>query len=105
MDKVDEGSEYFLKSVKFFDQNGAPITPASIKWQVYDKESGASMNTEQTVGSPAQEVSITIPAACNAMSDETKTEEVRWVEVRATYAGSGAHNQHFEYGLVNLFGS
>jgi hypothetical protein len=39
------------------------------------------------------------------MHDETKPSEVRWVEVRAGYTGGGVHNQHFEYGLVNLFGS
>ncbi len=105
MDKIDEGSEYFLKSVKFFDQNGAPVTPTSIKWQVYDKDTGTAMNTEQSVAVPAQEVAITIPVACNAMNDETKSEEVRWVEVRGGYSGGGVHNQHFEYGLVNLFGS
>jgi hypothetical protein len=99
-----EGSDFDVTTT-FYDLTGKQEVPTSIKWQVYDKDSGTAMNTEQTIAVPAATVTITIPIACNAMVDEDKTSEVRRLEVRGGYAGSRGYNASYEYGLYNLFGS
>ena len=102
--KCFEGADFDVV-LKFYDLTGAGEIPATLKWQVYDKDTGFSMIVEQTVAVPAQTVTITMTAAVNAMNDETKPSEVRSLEVRTTHAGGRVFNELYEYGLYNLVGA
>lgn len=111
MDKIYEGSSYDLE-LSFTDQDDDPVTPATIKYTVYDRDSETELKVWTTVDVTSYEedddgnyvYTITIPDTVNEMTDSSNTKETRIVTIKSTYSDSKVLTDEYLYKIVNLPG-
>lgn len=103
-------------SVALTDEAGAALTPKTCTWSLYDKATGAAVNslTDQAVtGVLGSTVYIVLAAADLQIMDETKETEMRVLTLSGTYdttINGVAHDDHpFKlegvFRLANLVGA
>lgn len=99
--KLNEKSTGFL-IVKFYDENGDPVTPSTIDYTIHDIASGTEVKASTNIGSPAQQIIITLTVADNTLINNDNESEGRLVTVTAGFGGGEAQIQEFDYGIQPL---
>lgn len=99
MDVVNEGTTAYL-TVAFLDKTGAAALPVAVSYRIDCLSSGAAVKAATSV-TPATSVEITLSATDNAILAGLPAERRR-VTVEATYAGSEAVRDQYDYDLRNL---
>lgn len=100
MEVINEGTTHYL-TVEFRDKANVLAAPTGIFYRIDDVLSGDAVLADTAIGA-ASSVEITITPTQNAIINPFNPTEVKRVTVKATYAGSEAINDEFEYAVFNL---
>lgn len=99
MDVVNEGTTAYL-TVAFLDKTGAAALPTGVTYRIDCLSSGTAIKASTSV-TPATSVEITISATENAILGGLPFERRR-ITVEATYSGSQAVRDQYDYQVRNL---
>lgn len=84
------------------DEAGQPRTPASARYRLDDRASQQSIIAWTVISTPAEEMTISIPASAHAMVDVNLRNEVKVLTVETDYSTDDAHREEHEYKVRNL---
>lgn len=101
MRRINEGTAIELSIARRGD-DGSLVTPTTLKYRVDD--AGGDSITAWTSLTPASITTIAIPAATNAILDESKTYEDRIVSIMSDEGLSTQEVYEQTYRVVNLSG-
>jgi len=79
-------------TVDFFNESGAPVAPASLKWSLVDADNTIINAREQIPITPAASVNIVLSGADLQIVNPASTKEYRWLVVEGVYASSYGPN-------------
>ncbi len=98
---VREGSTCWI-TVNFYDKDSVLENPQSANYTIHDVKSGQTIVAETALSPSGGTVEITVKASENAMVDPDRDYEVRRLTVKATFGADDAHNQTFDFTVINL---
>ncbi len=99
MDIINEGTTCYL-NVSFLDKTGAAAMPSTVAYRIDCLSTGTSVRATTSV-TPGTTVEIVLSAADNAILANLPFERRR-VTVEATYSGSQAVKNQYDYQVRNL---
>ena len=98
--EVNEKSKAYL-TVSFYDKNGDPDTPLTVKYNVYCLTNGQELRADTSL-TPNETVEIELTPSDNVIIDSNNDIEKRLVTVKANYGTNDEVNEEFRYNVVNL---
>ena len=88
-------------TVRAIDRNGAVFSPDNARYRLDDLDSKTAIIAWTTL-TPSTSMTITIPAASNAMQNANNAEEVKVLTVETNHGKTTAHPEEYKYKLKNL---
>lgn len=95
---IQAGTKAWL-TLEFYDQNGDPVVPQSITYDVYCITTDTLLTDDASV-SPATSVQIVLTATDTAMQSAANNVEKRRVCVTVTYGASDSRIETFEFRVL-----
>jgi hypothetical protein len=91
-------------TVSFFDENGNPMTPATVDYRIDCMTTGKAIQGWITAGPPSQVMTIVVAANQNAIINEGNSYETKCVTVGANRGSATEFTSQYLYQVENLPG-
>ncbi len=100
---VNEKSPLRMTMV-FTDFDGDPLVPTTVEWRLDDKTNDAQVVPWTVLASPADTMTVVIPADNNIIADEVNVKELQIFGVRVDDGLAGEAHTEYAYNVLNLSG-